>query len=269
MKLRSLLLVCFILLSAVSMAAQSPGAAADPVSGTWKLDNGSGGLELKFDGKGAVSGLVNPSSSSPGEIKTGTFDPKSGDLKLEGEIKGPDGAMHHFVIEGKVAESTITASATFDSQRYEVKLTKVVGSSVSPQQPGANDTAQALRQSFSQVSGWVTKAANLVPADKYNYRPAPSVRTFGQLVGHIADSYNYNCAIAAGRNVQWSDVIEKGNMDKATLVQKLKQASEACSAVYGGGGQAGALIENIGHTNLHYGNIITYLRMLGLVPPSS
>ena len=100
MKLRSLLLVCFILLSAASMAAQSPGAAADPVSGTWKLDNGSGGLELKFDGKGAVSGLVNPSSASPGEIKSGTFDPKTGALKLEGDIKGPDGVVHQFVIEG-------------------------------------------------------------------------------------------------------------------------------------------------------------------------
>ena len=113
------------------------------------------------------------------------------------------------------------------------------------------------------------KAADLVPADKYNYRPAPSVRTFGQLVGHIADSYNYNCAIAAGRNVQWSDAIEKGSTDKATLVQKLKQASDACSAVYGSASQTGALIENIGHTNLHYGNIITYMRMLGLGPPSS
>ena len=42
----------------------------------------------------------------------------------------------------------------------------------------------------------VVAVNDLVPADKYNYRPAPSVRTFGQLIGHIADSYNYNCAIA-------------------------------------------------------------------------
>src|SRR5438132_3321033 len=139
MKLRSLLLVCFVLLSAVSMAAQSGGAAADPISGTWKLDNGTGGLELKFDGKGAVSGLVNPSSPSPGEIKTGTFDPKTGALKLEGEIKGPDGAIHHFVIEGQVAQSSITGSATFNNQKYEVKLTKVVGGSVAPPPPSAND----------------------------------------------------------------------------------------------------------------------------------
>src|SRR5581483_6534075 len=246
MKLKSMLIACFVLLTAVPLAAQSPGA--DPVSGAWKLDGGGGGLELKFDGKGAVSGLVNPGSQSPGEIRTGTFDPKTGALKLEGDIKGP-------------------GSASFDNQKREVRLTKVVGTSAAPQ-PGAGDSA-ALRESFGKVSGWVMRAAELVPADKYNYRPASSVRTFGQLIGHIADSYNYNCAIAAGRNVQWSDAIEKGSTDKATLVQKLKQAGDACNAAYSRTGQAGALIENIGHTNLHYGNIVTYMRLLGLVPPSN
>jgi len=269
MKLKSLLIACFVLLCAVSIAAQSGGAAADPVSGTWKRDNGAGGLALKFDGKSAVSGLVNPDTQSPGEIKTGTFDPKTSALKLEGDIKGPDGVMHHFVIEGKVAQSTITGTAAFDNQKFDVQLSKVDGAAAASPQPGANDAAAALRRSFGQVSGWVAKAADLVPADKYNYRPAPNVRTFGQLIGHIADSYNYNCAISAGRNVQWSDTIEKGSTDKASLVQKLKQASDACHAVYGGTGQTGALIENIGHTNLHYGNVITYMRMLGLKPPSS
>src|SRR5262249_57366303 len=86
MKMRSLLFVWLVLLSSISMFAQSSGASADPLTGTWKVEDGSGGLALKFDGKGVVSGLVNPSSSSPGEIKTGTFDPKTGALKLEGEI---------------------------------------------------------------------------------------------------------------------------------------------------------------------------------------
>src|SRR5262249_19279142 len=134
---------------------------------------------------------------------------------------------------------------------------------------GAGDTAAALRKNFAQVSGWVTKATELVPADKYTYRPTSSVRTFGQVVAHMADSYNYYCAFAAGRNVQWSDAIEKGSTDKATLVQKLKPATDACNAAYGDTGKTGALIENIGHTNLHYGNLITYLRMLGLTPASN
>ncbi len=120
-----------------------------------------------------------------------------------------------------------------------------------------------------EVSGWVTKAADLVPADKYSYRPAPSVRTFGQLVAHLVDASNWYCARAAGRGVQWSDATEKGNTDKATVVPKLKQALDACNSQYAGTGQAGPLLANIGHTSLHYGNVITYMRMLGLVPPSS
>ena len=62
---------------------------------------------------------------------------------------------------------------------------------------------------------------------------------------------------------------EKGITDKATLVKKLKQSTDACTAAYGGKGKPGELLRNISHSNLHYGNVITYMRMLGLVPPSS
>jgi hypothetical protein len=156
------------------------------------------------------------------------------------------------------------------NQSGNFKITKSAGDSVGPQQSGANDTAAALRYGFGEVSGWVTKSADLVPADKYDYRPTPTVRTFGQLIAHIADAQNYYCARAVrGRNAQWSDAVEKGSLDKATLVQKLKQSIDACNAVYGGSGDLGSLLGNLGHTSLHYGNVVTYMRMLGLTPPSS
>jgi len=135
--------------------------------------------------------------------------------------------------------------------------------------PGSGDASAALRESFGEVSVWITKAADLVPADKYAYKPTQSVRTFGQLIGHIADGHNYFCARAAGKKVQWSDAVEKGSTDKATLVLKLKESVDACNAAYGRGGQVSAMVGNLGHTSLHYGNVITYMRMLGLVPPSS
>ncbi len=84
------------------------------------------------------------------------------------------------------------------------------------------------------------------------------------------DSYAYYCAQASGRSVEWADPAEKGPTDKAALAPKLTQATEACTAAYAsGGGAVGPLVDNVGHTNLHYGNMITYLRMLGLTPPSS
>ena len=131
------------------------------------------------------------------------------------------------------------------------------------------DGAKAAQAGFAEVSAWVTKAAELVPAGKYSYRPAPTVRTFGQIIGHIADAYNYYCTKATNRAVQWSDAAEKGATDKATLAPKLKQALDTCNAAYSKPGDIGQLMGNVAHTSLHYGNLITYIRMLGLVPPSS
>jgi uncharacterized damage-inducible protein DinB len=112
------------------------------------------------------------------------------------------------------------------------------------------------------------KSADIVPPDKYSYKPAPTVRTFGELLGHIADGSNYFCGRAAGKKVEWSDANAQEKTDKATVVPKLKEALDACSAAHGTG-NLGMLIQNFGHSNLHYGNIVTYMRMLGLVPPSS
>lgn len=134
----------------------------------------------------------------------------------------------------------------------------------------APDFSTELRNGFNEVNGWVTKAAEMVPADKYNYKPVDTVRTFGQLIGHITDSYNYFCANAAGNKVEWSEAVEKGTTDKDTLLPKLKEAVGRCNTAYSAGNaQLRPLFINVGHTSLHYGNIITYMRMMGLKPPSS
>ena len=145
-----------------------------------------------------------------------------------------------------------------------------VAERVSAQESDKAKTVTAVRKGFQEVSGWVSKSADLVPAEKYNYKPVDTVRTFGQLIGHITDSLNYFCAHGAGNKVQWADPAEKGTTDKATLVPKLKEAVDKCNAVYGSdSAQIEPLMENIAHANLHYGNLITYLRMMGMKPPSS
>ena len=132
------------------------------------------------------------------------------------------------------------------------------------------DMSIELRNAFNEVNGWVMKSAELVPADKYNYRPVDSVRTFGQLIAHITDSYNFFCARGAGNKVEWSEPVEKGSTDKDTLLPKLKEAVGRCDAAYSSSNaQLRPLFTNVGHTSLHYGNLITYMRMLGLKPPSS
>jgi uncharacterized damage-inducible protein DinB len=274
MNVKSLLGACCVLLCAAPLAAQQSAAGAtDSISGSWtgsmgpsEADRHPIHLELKFDGTAAVTGTIT-GPPAPGEIKTGTFDPKTGALKLEVWVKDAGGNVALF--DGTVAQSMATGRVLLGNQNGTFQMTKKgAGGAVAGVQAGSG-AAAALREGFGEVSGYVSKAAELVPADKYTYQPTKSTRTFGQLIGHIADGYAYFCAAAGGKKVEWSDGIEKGGTDKATLVKKLKQTTDSCHAAYGGAGQVGELLKNVSHTNLHYGNIITYMRLLGLVPPSS
>ena len=150
-------------------------------------------------------------------------------------------------------------------------LLATAGSALGQATPAkAPDASTEVRNGFNEVNGWVMKAAETVPADKYNYKPVDTVRTFGQLIAHITDSYNYFCANAAGTKTEWSEAVEKGGTDKDTLLPKLKEAVGRCNTAYSAGNaQFRPLFINVGHTSLHYGNIITYMRMMGLKPPSS
>jgi uncharacterized damage-inducible protein DinB len=124
-----------------------------------------------------------------------------------------------------------------------------------------------------------------MPESAYAYRPVPEVRTFGQLIGHITDFLYLLC----------SDAVEEANPDarefetltsKTALVEAVTEASAYCSSVWEqatdewlmepidsifGESQprVGILAFNNSHTNEHYGNIVTYMRLNDLVPPSS
>jgi len=135
--------------------------------------------------------------------------------------------------------------------------------------PMDDPLATSLQKNFTEVSTWISKAAEMVPAEKYSFKATPQVRSFGQLIAHVTDSYNFFCARAAGKEVKWADPVEKGTIDKTTLVPKLKEATDSCNGVYKTSTKVDDLITNIGHTSLHYGNMITYLRLMGMVPPSS
>jgi uncharacterized damage-inducible protein DinB len=271
MRFRNLVLAGFVLLFADPVQAQSTKTAADPISGTWTgymaRDNGDRQpltFTMKFDGTALSGTVVGP--PKPGTIRTGTFDRASGALNFEVAVADSETVAR---FEGKVLKDAASGTVTLDGQTGTFNLTKNGSSSGAAARNAEDETTLALRKGFTQVGAYVAKSADMVPAEKYSYRPSDSVRTFGQLIGHVIDGYNYFCAAGAGRKAEWSDATEKGATDKAALAQKLKQATDACTATYGTGGKPGALIDNLGHTNLHYGNIITYMRMLGLVPPSS
>ena len=105
---RHLLMSCVSWLVAVPVLAQSIGKSADPLSGRWVDDSGNGrGLELKFDGKRKVTGTVNPGQKNAAPISDGTFDPKTGEFKLEGRAGDP---ASPFVIEGKLDKDVVSGT---------------------------------------------------------------------------------------------------------------------------------------------------------------
>jgi hypothetical protein len=121
---------CCVLLPANAILAQSRGAKPkpDPLSGTWTgefvLQNASRAIpvtmELKFDGKSAVSGTVS-GLPNPADVKAGTFDPKRGSLKLELGKKGEAAVL--LVLEGSVVKGTATGRFTGD-ESGDFKITR-------------------------------------------------------------------------------------------------------------------------------------------------
>jgi len=149
----------------------------------------------------------------------------------------------------------------------------------------ANPLSGGERAVYAIVSGFVVGAAEKMPEEKYAFKPTPEVRTFGQIVGHIADANNRFCAAASGEAAPAGGSVEKTKTTKADLVQALKDAVAHCQAAYGSMTDTkGAemvkffgrdvprltiLSFNTAHTDEHYGNLVTYLRLQGIVPPST
>jgi uncharacterized damage-inducible protein DinB len=141
-----------------------------------------------------------------------------------------------------------------------------------------------VRDQWQGASTYLTRSAAAVPESSYTYRPVATVRSFGQLIAHVAGSQMMFCAAALGEPVPKEDDFEKRTMSKAELVDALTASNTYCARAYAlpssqlGGSidmfgqhftKGGILLLNATHDNAHYGNVVTYMRMLGYVPPSS
>jgi hypothetical protein len=123
---------CGVLLFAISASAQSGGAKADPVSGTWKgqlnvpmaPDPVAVTFELKFDGKSKVSGTFT-GLPNPGDVKIGTFDSKTGALKLQ--LGKTDDSAVLIILEGTLDKGVATGKVTGEGGDGEFKIAKKQG----------------------------------------------------------------------------------------------------------------------------------------------
>jgi hypothetical protein len=97
--------------------------------------------------------------------------------------------------------------------------------------PTANPIATSNSRMYTMLTQMVVTAAEKMPEEHYSFRPAPDVRTFGQLVGHLADSQSYFCATASGDSNPGGGV-EKSKTSKADLVAALKESVAYCTKKY-------------------------------------
>jgi uncharacterized damage-inducible protein DinB len=141
-----------------------------------------------------------------------------------------------------------------------------------------------VKRAYAEVKNNILRSAEKMPEENYDFRPAPRVRTFGQILGHIAqEQYLYFCAPVKGE--QKSADIERTRTTKPDLLAALKDSFAYCDAVYdkmtdhdattivNTGGSKSTKLRllwmNIVHDESHYGNLVTYLRIKGIVPPST
>ena len=133
----------------------------------------------------------------------------------------------------------------------------------------------------------LAEAAASLPTEDYAFKPTPAMRSFGELVGHVANANFFFCSQAKGERMPSATNFEKA-ADKAAILKGLTDSLAYCDTAYaettdanfgqpvnllGPGahetGRGTLLNFNTTHNNEHYGNIVVYLRLKGQVPPST
>ena len=146
----------------------------------------------------------------------------------------------------------------------------------------ANPLSSDARAGWGFVKTLVLRAAEKMPEENYAFKPVPEVRSFGQLIEHIAFSQQALCAMVKGVP---GPVAAAEKTAKADVIAALKDSNAACDAAFANLTDANAtdvltiwgesrtrvtgLFMLAFHGYEHYGNMVTYMRLKGLVPPSS
>ncbi len=149
--------------------------------------------------------------------------------------------------------------------------------------PASLGLAEGLKRSWAGDKQNVTETADKMPDANFSFKPTPEVRSFGEVLGHIADGNMTYCSMAKGETPPKPSA-EKITV-KADLIKTLNDSFAACDAVFStltdeallekvkNGPQERArgiyISAVIAHVNEHYGNLVTYMRLKGLVPPST
>ena len=150
----------------------------------------------------------------------------------------------------------------------------------------SNPFTDAAKAQFEQIKTNVIRTAEKVPEDLYAFKPTPEVRSLGQLLAHIADGNFCICGAGSTMKPPMSGVEKStGGNGKAAIQKALAASFEFCERAWasmdntrspevvktflGTQPRFSVLTFNTSHVWEHYGNLVTYMRLKGIVPPSS
>ena len=184
---------------------------------------------------------------------------------------------------------SIALGATLATTGLTAQQPKPAPPSAKPRQVAASPITASTKLYYTEVKKYLVASAEEMPGTAYNFKPAGTaaeVRTFGQIIGHVADENFVFCAAAAGTKAPASDATHTAKT-KIAFQKALAESFAFCDTVWAGTNDAdaatpqplpfnlgastrlGVLVFQMSHVAEHYGNIVTYLRAKGLVPPSS
>lgn len=160
----------------------------------------------------------------------------------------------------------------------------IIGALAAPAAAQTDPLAAALKRQWDGVALNLRESAEVMPAEKYSFKPSADVKTFAGEVGHAANTHYFFCARIKGE-ANPNKVDYEKETSKDVLVKAVIASNEYCSAavntandktlmeMIGQGPQAqpraAVLAAHIAHSNETYGTIVPYLRMSGVIPPST
>jgi uncharacterized damage-inducible protein DinB len=148
----------------------------------------------------------------------------------------------------------------------------------------ADPFSMEIRQMYDHVKNNLTKMAEKMPPESYSFRPTAETRTFAEIVAHVADAQARTCSAVNGAPKSLS---ASSKTTKADLVAVLKESFSLCDQAFDSLTDANALetfmlpqghhhskaglliMAAVSHSNEEYGYMAVYLRLKGIVPPSS
>jgi hypothetical protein len=143
-------------------------------------------------------------------------------------------------------------------------------------QKPVHTTAEVLKANFEDINQRLLDMAQDFPADKYDYKLKPEMRTFGAVIVHVASGNIFAAKAGMGEKVKWSDQEQDPAKfpSKADCVALLKKSIDDANAALKANPEGPAknmqpFLSVLQHASEHYGLLVAYYRANGLVPPES